>query len=720
MPRTNSSASILADDVRLVAALRRGLRSLGIAATVSSVGRWESIPRADFLLLDARSPAALDVYSAHAPAMAPPMIAVVPSGDEARACGALEAGAAALLSTPIRAEALRLAVLTVRRGKGTREERSLHRRWLGEVGPDLPPHQAATRRAQELATLMEVSVAVAAQRDPKAVCGVATEQLVSRFGYELVSAYLRDDHGLILQAQIGYEQFFSTILEQGVIGRTLRLGLPQFVPDVRADPDYVSAGDDVVAEICVPILIGDRTSGVINVESRHYGALDLQTQELLILLAQQVAVSVERSRLLEEERRRANLAEALARATAVISLSLDAKDIYQQVLTLLGTVVAFDTASLFQFEQGMVSRIGGHQRAGDLFADLEICFPVEADPIFAPWARGEEIGPLLITETRAEPRWAGLGAKNAEYIALVRTYMAIPLVVDGEILGALSLACYHPNAFDEQTVGAAVEFAERLTRALRNARLYEVERVANARLQSIMKVQEDFVATVSHELRTPLTSILGFSENLLDHWERLDDPRRRTSVTKIQRAGKRLHRLVRDLLHMSRLEAGSLRVHPAPLYLMPVIRQAVEELILEFDGQVVDVGPGIEEAELWSDGDRLRQVIGNLLDNAAKYSPHGSPITISWSVSPPWGTLRIHDQGAGIRPEDRSRLFQRFAKLDTAARAGHVGTGLGLYICRQLVESLGGAIWYDYSDEPLPEGRSSFCIRLPLIELSSS
>ncbi len=705
------SVTLLIDDARLTAALRRGLRALGMQAKVVRLGEMSDLPDRALVILDARTPEALAVYHAHASTNPPRLIAIVPPADQAQASSALAARARALLSAPIRTEALSLAIQTALADNHPADALE------GQSRREARLHEAATRRAQELATLMEVSIAVAAQRDPKAVCDVTIEQLVSRFSYELVSVYLWEERGLVMQAQFGYDRYYEMILEQGVIGRTMRLGVPQFVADVWADPDYLSSGDDVVAEVCVPILIGNEVMGAINVESRRPGALDFQTQELLILLARQVAIAVERGRQLEEERRRANLAEALTRATAVIAFSLDAGDIYQQVLSLLGTVVRFDTASVFRIEQGIASSIIGHDREGDRFFGTEIHFPAETDSIFGPWTRGESVGPELILDTQVDPRWASLASKNAKYINLVRTYMAVPLIVEGELVGALTLGSFLPNAFDVMTVSATLEFAERLTRALRNARVYELERAANTRLQSIMRVQDDFVATVSHEFRTPLTSILGFSENLLDHWDRFDDAHRRAGVVKIQRAGKRLHRLVRDLLQISRLEAGIGRVHPGPLHLMPIIRQAVEELTLEFDGQVVHVGAGLQDAMLWSDGDRLRQVIGNLLDNAAKYSAHGSPISISWSTEHPWGRLSVHDNGPGIRTDDLPRLFQRFSKLDTVARPGHTGTGLGLYICKQVVESLGGTIWYEYSDQDRVEGRSSFHIRLPLTEM---
>ncbi|HXT36236.1 MAG TPA: GAF domain-containing sensor histidine kinase, partial [Chloroflexota bacterium] len=399
-----------------------------------------------------------------------------------------------------------------------------------------------------------------------------------------------------------------------------------------------------------------------------------------------------------------------------LSFSLDATDIYQRMLDLLGTVVPFDTSNLYRFEQGMAINFGGHRVRDDPFSGIDIRFPAAIDPIFAPWLRGEHIGPELISNTQDDPRWSCLGSGDLTYMAAIHTYMAIPLLVEDEIVGALTLGCFATNAFDAITVGAILEFAERLTRALRNARIYELERAANLRLQAVMRLQDEFVATVSHELRTPLTSILGFSENLLDHWDRFDDERRRGNVEKIQRSGQRLHRLVRDLLQISRIEAGSLRVNPHSLHVLPIIRHAVEELALKFSGQAVHVDAAVHNATLWADADRLRQIITNLLDNAAKYSPPGSPIAVSWTASPPWGTLRVHDQGSGIRPEDMPRLFRRFSKLDTAAREGHVGTGLGLYICKQLIESMGGEIWYEYSERSQAGGRSAFCLRLPLNE----
>jgi signal transduction histidine kinase len=383
-------------------------------------------------------------------------------------------------------------------------------------------------------------------------------------------------------------------------------------------------------------------------------------------------------------------------------------------------VVSFDSATLFRVEAGRAERLSSYESSRAAFMRQEGGFAIEDDPIFADWFRERRTAPELIPDTREDPRWAGLATGNTGFIEHIRCYLGAPLLIDGQIVGALCLGAMQSHAFDPVTVAAVAEFAERLSRALRNARIYEVERAANARMHAVLRLQDDFVATVSHELRTPLTSILGFSENLLAYWSRMDESRRRASVEKIQRAGTRLDRLVRDLLHLSRIEASALRPNLSAQPLAPLVRQAVEDLTITFPGQRVGIDPRIDAATVLADGDRLRQVIGNLLDNAAKYSPEGTPLAVGWRAEGGHGVLSIHDQGPGVPAESVPLLFRRFGKLDSAIRAGHVGTGLGLYICKQLVEAMGGRIWYEPGHYPPPRSGAVFCVELPLVGAAAS
>ncbi|MDB5077828.1 MAG: multi-sensor signal transduction histidine kinase, partial [Chloroflexi bacterium] len=734
-------------------------------------------------------------------------------------------------------------------------------------------YRAAERRAQEFAALAEVSVAVAAQHEPKSVCQTALDQLVARFGYDLVSIYMREGDHLACQAVHGFTTAYETIRDTGVIARMMREGASQLVLNTSQDPDYLGADNAAVAELCVPILIDEQVVGAINVETKKHGVLDNQAQELLEQLARHVAVALrnarmhaeatrhlgqmdwlhgatrdlarcemahdvlncavdsirnglgravsislveehppalcewrplppdvaaaygtnrgdsislqadapawryqplkqlllggaeftlldaatvdcpemlrtcrsnsgqhllvalrtgnqgdttptsvrgiirldlagdqsfdpdlipvliafanhvatalERARLLELERRRARFAEALERATAAISFSLDTADIFGQVLTVLREVVQFDSATVIHFNNGLCSD-DPNSAPFNRFGGNDSVYKLDEDPIFSSWIQAGRREPELIPDTRRDPRWNRYHETAPSFAEAVQCYLGTPLVIEGDIVGALCLSNMVAHSFDAFAVAAAAEFAERLSQALRNARLYQLQRSANAKLESAMRLQDEFVATVSHELRTPLTSILGFSETLLSHWERMGDGQRRANVEKVHRSGTRLDRLVRDLLYVSRVESGSFNTRPSQQRILSLARRAIEELAIKFPGQIVDIDTTVQGASVWADGERLSQVLGNLLDNAAKYSPEGSSIAISWENDGRWGTLSVHDSGPGIAADNIRKLFRRFGKLDSTTRSGHVGTGLGLYICRQLVERMGG------------------------------
>ena len=748
------------------------------------------------------------------------------------------------------------------------------------------------RRAQEFAALAEVSVALAAQRDPLSVCRMAVSQLAERFNYDEISIYMREGDELVCKAEWGFNNPYRLNMDAGVVARAVREGLPQFVPDSFADPDYVPVTSYRRAELCVPILIDDTAVGAIDVEVFAVGILDSHARDMLIQLARNVAValhnaqldaeaqqnlrsrewlqrittelaqcasssdivscaaeglregfgyrarvvtlehyppqirvwnadradrvgngsvvslepdspawtweplrsvlldgaefvlldpecdeaaaravsppeagrlslwlalraghvdgtdgarallgmlcldveagiskesqvfpllvtlanhvatSLERAKLLEMERRRTRVAEALDRATSSLSFATDAHEMFTHVLACLQSVVRFDTASVIHFEGGKC-RCDPVTEQYNTLEDCSRVWDVAADPVFREWLRDNRQEPELISDSRLDARWQEFGSISETFQEYARCYLAAPLVVDGNIVGALSVSSREPHSFDALSVTALGEFAERLERGLRNTHLYNMERSANSRLQAAMQLQDEFVATVSHELRTPLTSILGFSEILTTHWCKLGEDRRLENVEKIRRAGLRLDRLVRDLLYVSRVDSGTLKVSPGVLPVLPTLHQAIEELALKFRSQIVDVAEGLHAATVWADPDRLCQVLANLLENAAKYSPEGSPIAVSWGVDGDFGIISIHDRGPGIAPDKVNMLFRRFGKLDSAARAGQVGTGLGLYICKQLVEAMGGQVWYEPNPAALFDTGSMFSVRLP-------
>jgi PAS domain S-box-containing protein len=229
--------------------------------------------------------------------------------------------------------------------------------------------------------------------------------------------------------------------------------------------------------------------------------------------------------------------------------------------------------------------------------------------------------------------------------------------------------------------------------------------------QAVERLKSDFVATVSHELRTPLAAIYGAALTLQRDDVRLSEPQRTGLLEVIAGEADRLARIVNDILWASRLESGTLHtrievcdgvelargiVEAAESYVPPNIR-------LRFDA-AADVPP------LAADPDKVRQVLTNLVENAIKYSPDGGVVTLAVRPASERLRLTVRDEGLGVPPAEQQRIFEKFYRLDPQLTRGVGGTGLGLYISRELVARMGGRIWV----ESKGERGSAFVVELPI------
>ncbi|MCU1463873.1 MAG: sensor histidine kinase [Acidimicrobiales bacterium] len=244
--------------------------------------------------------------------------------------------------------------------------------------------------------------------------------------------------------------------------------------------------------------------------------------------------------------------------------------------------------------------------------------------------------------------------------------------------------------------GGGLTFAALLAR-LRSAR--EEQR----RLRSINAAREEFISIVSHELRTPATGQLGFLETTLDHWDGLDDTERREAVSHARSNARRLHALTRDVLSTASIEAGELPYAFEVVDVRGVIRSAADAIA---DATVAVDLPG-QAVEVRADPARIEQVMTNLVDNALKNSPPRAEIAVTVGATAEGEVLvEVADRGSGMTEEQAARAFDKFARgRDQSVE----GTGLGLYICKSIVEAHGGRIWVARR----PVG-TSICFTLPL------
>ena len=272
----------------------------------------------------------------------------------------------------------------------------------------------------------------------------------------------------------------------------------------------------------------------------------------------------------------------------------------------------------------------------------------------------------------------------------VRSIMRVPLLARSRTLGVITLVSTDlSRRYGAADLALAEELGRRCAIAVDNARLY-------AESQQAIRARDEFLSIASHELRTPLTGIKGYAQILLRAHGRgqLDDERLHRSLVTIDDAADRLATLVDDLLDVSRIRTGHLPLRLATVDLAAVLREAADRYRDQLgDGHTLVVDLPTNDIAAAVDVDRLEQVVTNLLSNAVKYSPAGGTVTLSLVGGAGGALVQVQDSGIGLPVDSLEAIFQPFGRAANATRQSLPGMGLGLYICRTLVERHGGRIW---------------------------
>jgi len=281
--------------------------------------------------------------------------------------------------------------------------------------------------------------------------------------------------------------------------------------------------------------------------------------------------------------------------------------------------------------------------------------------------------------------------------------MAVPLSARGRTFGVLTFVRNCEVPYSAAEVAVASELGQLAALAIDNARLYE-------RAQHESHARQDLLAIVSHDLRNPLNAIL-MSAQLFLMYPPADWLARQKRLDVIQRAARRMNRLIADLLDLAGIEAGHLSVEMAPQSIRALVREAVEASQNGIVQGVFGVEEGFDEdAQVECDRGRILQVLGNLVDNAVKFSPEGKLVIVRAVPSGDDVRFSVEDAGPGIPPEDAPHVFDRYWQAQRAAR---VGAGLGLSIAKGLVEAHGGRLWVE--GEPGRGRGSTFAFTIPLV-----
>jgi PAS domain S-box-containing protein len=347
-------------------------------------------------------------------------------------------------------------------------------------------------------------------------------------------------------------------------------------------------------------------------------------------------------------------------------------------------------------------------------------FPMpRATDLFGPTFRGE--GVVRIEDVKKDPRYGN----NSPYYGMpeghlpVTSYLAVPVVSrSGEVLGGLFFG--HPEAgmFTERHERIVNGLAAQAAIAMDNARLYESAQRARAEAERLYReaqessrLKDEFLATVSHELRTPLTAILGWAHMLRTGQYNGDSARR--AFETIERNARAQSQLIDDLLDVSRIITGKLRIDVRPVDPNSFIEAAVEAVRPAAEAKGVRVQKVLDTGVVTVSGDpvRLQQVVWNLLSNAIKFTPKGGRVQVRLERVNSHVEIAVSDNGLGIAPDFLPHVFDRFRQADQRTTRQHGGLGLGLSIVRHLVELHGGTV----RAESAGEGHgTTFTVLLPV------
>jgi signal transduction histidine kinase/DNA-binding response OmpR family regulator len=428
----------------------------------------------------------------------------------------------------------------------------------------------------------------------------------------------------------------------------------------------------------------------------------------------------------EEELRQQNEYLAALHETALGLISrLDLNELLQTLVTRAGQLLSVPYGFVYLVEQGSSilelkvavglfdQRIGQRHRLGEGLAGQV-------------WQTGQA---LLVNDYDAWP-----GRSEHVETGIIRAIVGVPLnhsagedQAGSEVVGVIGLAFGRESerTFGEREVEVLTRFAQLASIALDNAQLYTEAQRARQAAEAANQAKSDFLASVSHELRTPLTSVLGFAkiskqslESKLFPKIQTDDRRTKRDIRFVSEnmeiivtEGERLTTLINNVLDLAKIEAGKVDWDIKPLAMAEVIERATAATTALFEQKglqlVKNVDPDLPE--IVGDQDKLIQVIINLISNAVKFTPEGS-VTCRAEATGNEIIVSVIDTGTGIAPEDQPQVFEKFKQVGDTLTDKPQGTGLGLPICKEIIEHHGGRIWVE---SELGRG-SAFSFALPV------
>jgi len=424
--------------------------------------------------------------------------------------------------------------------------------------------------------------------------------------------------------------------------------------------------------------------------------------------------------------RTAELEHALAEISDIediartVNVTLDLDDVIKTMRSTLQRVFKFDNISIFLLDEErqhlMVDRVAGIDlKSQNLDEGLQKGISLSEENSFVINALLSnksrfipEIDEDLVESMSPADRWA-------HSINPVKSVLVCPLEIESKVIGVIVFGRMQETMqLSSDEIDRIQRYITPLATGIRNARLFDETRAARAEAEESNQAKSQFLANMSHELRTPLNAIIGYSELLREETEEEGHGQYHDDLEKIHGSGVFLLDLISGVLDLTRIEAGKLEVTRSHFSISDMLSEVgmISRPLTEKNGNTLSLGDYADLGEMHSDDSKVRQILLNLLSNAAKFTKQGViQLDVSRAAEDDgdWLTFRVTDNGIGMSPEQLAHIFEAFTQADSSTSRTYGGTGLGLTISREFCQLLGGNI----SVESKPGQGSVFTVKLP-------
>ncbi len=559
-------------------------------------------------------------------------------------------------------------------------------------------------RARQLSTLNEIGNLLASSLDLQEVLDLVVRNAATLLASDAGSLLLLDEDSgdLVFRISSGGagEQLVGMRVPagKGIAGAAFSENRPVITQDTHKDHRWYSGLDkksefNTESILAVPLNARGRTIGVLEVLNRKDGRpFNDEDTELLLSFGAQAAIAIENAQLftMTDQALQARVEELtrLQHIDRQLNATLDYAEVMGQTLEwavrITGATIGI-IAALQEEEDGtrglrFLAHKGYPEEMFQRYAEMEL-WPLE-DGLMGTIVR--EGTTSLVKNVR----------ENAQYKEVVpgmEAQLTVPIKREERVIGVIALESAQAESFSEENVAFIVRLADHAAIAIDNARLFQQLQRANA-------AKTEFVSFVSHELKQPMTSMKGYTDLLMKGIGGELNEQQKGFVHVIRSNVGRMDRLVQDLLDVSRIESGRLRLEMGQVVPAEIISEAVQAFKQEIENKaqelVVDIPPDLPTAR--GDRGRLIQVLTNLVSNANKYTPEGGKVTVGAELhvkdDVDYVRWSVKDTGIGMTEEDLEKLFTKYFRASNSAVRSVQGTGLGLVITRSIVEMHNGFV----------------------------